>query len=202
MRFGFDLDEVVCDLTDSLLEMMYHSYGVNHTIDIFQGYNFYQNDYTGDEKLNKYIGDFLVKAVRDLGVLSRCSVDQRFAGLVSLLKAYGNEIHFITARQPEAESVTVDWLNRNDIPYDSLHIIGYGNNKGPKIKALALDYFIDDFTENVEAALEYDDNLKGKIFLVDKPWNRAYINSDVIRTYGPRNIIKHVMEVKNVEESR
>ena len=193
MKFGFDLDEVVCDLTDSLLEMLREDHGVDHSLDIFTGYNFYHNDYTGgDEERNKEIADDLVRAVRDIDVLANCKVDQRFARLVSFLHVYGYEIHFITARQEEAEEVTRDWLAKHKIPYSSLTVIGYGNNKGPKIKALGLNYFVDDFVENVDAALEYDDRLRGNTFIVDKPWNRDYINKDVIRVYDEHDIIEHV----------
>ena len=197
MKFGFDLDEVVCDLTDSLCNLMREAHDVDHTIEVFEGYNFYQNDYCGDDGVNEEIADMLVHAVRDLGILSNCKVDERFARLVSFLYAYGYEIHFITARQPEAEEVTRDWLDRHNIPYTSLTIIGYGNNKGPKIKALGLDYFIDDFTENIEAAIKYDENLKGRTFLVDKPWNRDYINSDVIRVKTEHDVIKALFNYYN-----
>jgi len=194
MKFGFDLDEVVCDLTASLLDLMYYSYGVDRTIDIFTGYNFYHNDYCGDNRVNEEIADMLVHAVRDLGVLSNCKPDQKFARLVSFLYAYGYEIHFITAREEAARGVTKDWLKRHKIPYTSLTIIGYGNNKGPKIKALGLDYFVDDFIENIEAALEYDEGLKGRTFIVDKPWNEDYRNKHVIRARNEKDIINHVIK--------
>jgi len=194
MKFGFDLDEVVCDLTASLLDLMYYSYGVDRTIDIFTGYNFYHNDYCGDNRVNEEIADMLVHAVRDLGVLSNCKPDQKFARLVSFLYAYGYEIHFITAREEAARGVTKDWLKRHKIPYTSLTIIGYGNNKGPKIKALGLDYFVDDFIENIEAALEYDGGLKGRTFIVDKPWNEDYRNKHVIRARNEKDIINHVIK--------
>jgi uncharacterized HAD superfamily protein len=194
MKFGFDLDEVVCDLTASLLDLMYVEYGVKHDLNIFSGYNFYDNDYTEDIEINADIAHMLVRAVRDLSVLSNCKPDQRFARLVSFLHTYGFEIHFITARQPEAEEVTRVWLDRHKIPYTSLTVIGYGNNKGPKIKALGLDYFVDDFIENIEAALGYDEKLKGRTFIVDKPWNEAYYNKHVIRARNEKDIINHIMD--------
>jgi len=194
MKFGFDLDEVVCDLTSSLLDMMENTFDVTHTIDIFAGYDFYYNDYCGDNNRNKEIADFLVDAVRDLGVLSGCKVDKRYARLAAFLHTKGYEIHFITARNDNAEGVTRDWLAKHRIPCDSLTVIGYGNEKGPVIKDLKLDYFVDDFIENIESALKHDKNLKGNTFIVDKPWNSDYINKDVIRARNDFDIIDHIIK--------
>lgn len=115
----------------------------------------------------------------------------------------GDDITFITSR-PSTATITAKrqselWL---------LHKFGGGKNhqfiptvivtseKGDAARLLELDAYIDDRWENcLDVACTEDENAKNigvKVYMVDRPWNRAY------QKYAPTNDIKVVSNVTDM----
>ena len=193
MRIGFDLDEVLCNIIDTLLDSIYHNFGLRFDIDVFQHYDFYSNSYTPDVELNTQIADKLVEMVDKKDKLY--DAPPPYKEMIDVLKSLhqeGHEVHIVTARHASCYDLTVSWLSKEDVPYDSLSLTGLRSCKGATLKALGLDYFIDDHTDNVESAIDADKNLHGKIFLVDKPWNRWYNDHRAVRIHKAKDIMDNI----------
>lgn len=92
-----------------------------------------------------------------------------------LYDAYHN-IHFVTARDPRMEKVSVEWLERNYIPMDSISLLGRTDKVG-KAMELRSDIFIEDSYDNTLqlAQAGFD------VLLVDCPYNRGCLPTNVTR---------------------
>lgn len=81
---------------------------------------------------------------------------------------------------------TVRWLRDNAIPYRSLAVIGYGEQKS-NYQALTL---VDDSIENVN---DWEMNMPGRAVLFDQPWNHS---SEIgLRAYNWADVVKFVREM-------
>lgn len=193
MRIGFDLDEVLCNITGFLLDSVNKEFGLNLDINAFQDYNFHKNNYTDSAKINKEIADRFVELVIDGDKLYKHSIPYTdMVNAVNILNKEGHEIHIVTARGEAVYDLTSKWLAKENISYTSLSLVGLNACKQNKIKDLCLDYFIDDHIDNIIAALTADEELHGSTFLVDKPWNVWYNDERVIRVYKSENILEHI----------
>ena len=89
----------------------------------------------------------------------------------------GATLDIVTGRPPAARDATQRWLDRNEIPYDEIHIVDkYGRFPGegallPRdLLAYGYDLIIEDSLEMTRFMLE---TTRAQGLLVDRPWNRA-----------------------------
>lgn len=64
-----------------------------------------------------------------------------------------HQLHYITARHPQMDRVTVEWLSRHDIPGHGLHLLG-SHHKVEKAHELGCQLFIEDRYENAQSIAE------------------------------------------------
>jgi len=195
MKLGFDIDEVVCDLTKYLSNYLNENYGLDWRVENWITYDLIKCDYSGcgDEKFNEEIaGDLLSKAY-DLNSLRKCPVVEGAARSLQLLKRGGHTLHFITTRELKKENITIDWLRANKIPFDSVHHVGHGGQKGFIGRALNLDFFLDDLEKNLNSMLIYKKRWKKGLALLDRPWNRnLYDGSKFIKLNNWNQVVRHL----------
>ena len=92
--------------------------------------------------------------------------------LIRLLKKDGHKIYFVSARtfdKLSTKAQTLTWLKEHDVPYDKL-VLGK-NVKGPTLKKLNVDIFIDDRADHCVSAEE------NGVFAIQKPayrWNERF----------------------------
>lgn len=193
MRFGFDVDEVICDVINPLLNKINTEFSSEYTIEIFEDYDFYKNVYTGNKDVDKLIADRFIEIIREGKILYGNSLPiLDMVSTIKTLKKAKHEVHFITARSLEFEELTKNWLLKNGLVFDSLNLVGNWKCKGDAIRGLKLDYFVDDHIDNIEMAICVDKNLRGRTFLMDKPWNRWYNNPDVVRIKSAKCFIDNL----------
>ncbi len=104
-----------------------------------------------------------------------------------LVKA-GFSIYIITARPLHLESMTLEWLKKNDLYYDKLYIVGESIKKPPIIKAHNIKAFIEDRFDVLKWTLDHCGPLDRGLYCVRYPWNSKFHND-------------HITKVAHVEEA-
>lgn len=103
----------------------------------------------------------------------------RFKARDTINKFYlSNNIFFVTARDKSLEMLTFSYLNRKNIKFNKLFVLGT-HHKVNKAKELKCDLFIEDNPYN---ALELS-NAGFKVLLMDAAYNREIANNNIIRVY-------------------
>ncbi|AGY75985.2 MULTISPECIES: 5' nucleotidase, NT5C type [Clostridium] len=87
-----------------------------------------------------------------------------------------NNIYFVTAREKCLEIITHKYLNKYEIPYDGVYVLG-STHKVDTAKSLNCDIFIEDSYEN---AIELSKS-NFKVLLVDTNYNRLPLNQNITR---------------------
>ena len=200
MNIGLDLDEVIVDISSQLVKLINKTYGTSHTMEVFQDYNFFVNDYLGTPEGNLDVANSLVKWVNDPEFIARLDPFPCAMDVVNSFIEEGHTVHFITARREHLHESTRQWLLDHDIPHNSLYVIGMDTCKGMIGKTLALDLYVDDYHENVIPMLK---KTKAKVFLVNRPWNKIYANKKVTRINKLGEIGRYVEEKeKTIQEGK
>ncbi|MFL0249153.1 5' nucleotidase, NT5C type [Clostridium neuense] len=89
-----------------------------------------------------------------------------------------NNVFFVTAREKSLEMLTFSYLNRKNIKFDRLFVLGT-HHKVKKAKELKCDVFIEDNPYNAEEL----SNAGFKVFLIDTTYNRKISHHNIIRVY-------------------
>lgn len=101
-----------------------------------------------------------------------------------------NNIYFVTARDKDLEMLTYSYLNKNNIPYDDVFVLGT-HYKVDMAKKLKCDIFIEDCYEN---ALQLSEN-GFKVLLIDTNYNRKPLNKNIIRVFNWNEIYEIIKEM-------
>lgn len=102
-----------------------------------------------------------------------------------------NNIYFVTARDKSLEMTTLLFLNKNNICFDNLFVLGT-HNKLKKAQELKCDVFLEDNLNNAN-------NLSKagyRVLLMDTPYNRKSMDKNVIRIY---NWLDANYAIRNIE---
>ena len=94
-----------------------------------------------------------------------------------------SNIYFVTARYKELEILTYNYLNRHNIPYDGVYLLG-SPHKVDIAEKLNCDVFIEDCYEN---ALQLSDS-GFKTLLIDTNYNRFPLNKNITRVFSWNDI--------------
>jgi uncharacterized protein len=90
------------------------------------------------------------------------------------------ELRFISARPNKYTEVTREWFERNNIPYDGLHLLG-GHDKRRYVTESGIHLFLEDRYEN---AVEISEDCRIPVILMDTPYNRKPVPDKVYRAYS------------------
>ena len=193
MRLGFDLDEVVVDLTAELEKYIDINYGIVWPADRFIHYGFRQCKFTDDELFNKRIADDLSNIANDPDFQYQAVPAEGAVDVLHKLKHTGHKIHLISSRPKQNQPLTFRWLRSKGIPFDSLDVIGHSEQKGLYGFKHDLDMYVDDLVKHLESMLLHKKRWRKGLLLFDKPWNRVPIDgSKFKRVDGWYDILRHV----------
>lgn len=96
-----------------------------------------------------------------------------------------HSIHFVTAREEKMREVSVEWLERHDMPMDTISLLG-SHYKVDKAKELKSDLFIEDnYANAIQLAQAGFD-----VLLIDCTYNRGPLPEQVIRVKNWAEILK------------
>lgn len=103
----------------------------------------------------------------------------RFKAKHIINKLYlSNNIFFVTARDKSLEMLTFSYLNKKNIKFDKLFVLGT-HHKVKEAEELKCDIFIEDNPYN---AVELS-NAGFKVLLMDTTYNKAIAHHNIIRVY-------------------
>lgn len=151
MYFGFDLDEVVVDLTKEIEEYLLVTYGIKWPVDCFVKYDFVDCEFSEDENDNLQIRTELISLVNNAEFQFTAEPVSGSREALQAIKKAGHKIYFITCRPKQNQPLTFRWLRQNGIPFDGLYVVGNTANKGRYAKSLRLDMYVDDLERHLES---------------------------------------------------
>lgn len=193
MKLGFDLDEVVVDLTTEIEKYLGLNYGIDWYKEYATNYDISDAVYHQDEVLNRKIIDDLKVAINDPEFQFNSEPVEGACEALNRLKRLGHKIHFISSRPKQNQSTTFKWLRKYDIPFDSVDVIGHSENKGLYGRKYDLDMYVDDLESHLLSMLAYKKRWRKGLILFDKPWNSAYHDgSKFVRLTDWQEILRHV----------
>jgi len=182
IKIGLDIDGVVADSFPVFRRELNRHYGKDIArIDSHDMARVYDVEW---EEINAFF---------DENVEYLFSEPKPMEGALETIKSWltaKHEIVYITARRKGfEEKVTLEWLDRNNIPYNKEKtFFSGGASKASAVREFKLDIFIDDFMFN---ALEVAE-LNVPVLLLDAPYNQGKLPQGVTRCYNWEEIRCHV----------
>lgn len=193
MRLGFDLDEVVVNLTAEFQKHLETTYGLEWSPDCFVYYDFVKCVFHHDEEFNARIVKDMIQVANDADFQFQAEPFDGARDVIQRLKRAGHKIYFITSRPKQNQPLTFRWLRQHDIPFDGLEVIGHSKPKGAFGRRLFLDMYVDDLHKHLESMWLYKKRWRKGLLLLDKPWNHDYIDgSKFKRVNNWQEILRHV----------
>lgn len=101
-----------------------------------------------------------------------------------------NNIYFVTARQKDLEILTYHYLNKHNIPYDDVFVLG-SPYKVDKANELQCDIFVEDCYENSIQLSQYG----LKVLLIDTNYNRKPLNENITRVFNWNEIYEIIQKM-------
>lgn len=193
MNLGFDLDEVVVDLVTEFNTHVGVNYGIEWTIEDFIEFDIAQCHFHHEPEVNGKIQKELLKLANDAEFQFQAQAFPDARRAIQQLKRSGHKIIFITSRPKQNQPLTFRWLRQNDIPFDTLEVIGHEEEKGFYGRRHHLDMFVDDCLPHLESMVKYKKRWRKGLLLLDKPWNSDYIDTNRYkRVKNWKEILRHV----------
>ncbi len=193
MRLGFDLDEVVVNLTSEFQVYLKETHGLDWPIDCFEVYDFEECVFVKDENKNQELIEEMLEVAHDYRLIDRALPCEGAPESIRAMKKAGHKIFFITSRKRKNTKKTVDWLRNHNIPFDSLDVIGSRAEKGFYGRRLKLDMYVDDLEDNLMSMYRYKNRWHKGLLLMDKPWNQGPIDTSKIkRVANWSEIMRHL----------
>ena len=177
MRLGFDLDEVVVDLTSEMENYIRDNYGIDWPKECFINYSFNKCRFHEDEELNNRIIEGMLVVANDSSFQSKAEPVEGSVEVLQKLKRVGHKIFFISSRPKQNQPKTFRWLRNYDVPFDGLVLMGHEHEKGFLGRKLDLDMYVDDLPKHLESMYRFKKNWRKSLLLLDKPWNITPIDS-------------------------
>lgn len=190
LNLGFDLDEVVVDLTSEIERYLKDTYNVYWPMERFTHHDMVDNIFHKDKIINKQIQEDLTRCVHTKELQFSAHPCNGAVGALNLFKKAGHTVHFITSRPKQNLRFTIDWLEKYNIPFDTLEVLGLIEEKGWYCKGL--DMFVDDCDKHLQSMYRFKKNWQKGLLLFDKPWNKAKTKFNRVKDW--KEISKHIME--------
>lgn len=171
LNLGFDLDEVVVNITDMIEDYLMEKYDIYWPAEYFKEYGLIDGTYHEDERINKTIQADLWEVANSPEFQFTAKPFDGAKEALSLLKKAGHKIFFITSRPKENNSLTIGWLEKYSIPFDGLNVIGHDEEKGIYGHKLNLDMFVDDLEKHLISMFRYKKKWRKGLLLFNRPWN-------------------------------
>ena len=106
---------------------------------------------------------------------------------LSSLREAGHKIFFITSRPKENKQLTIKWLEKHNITFDELNVIGHDEEKGVYGDKLDLDMFVDDLEKHLVSMFKHKKKWCKGLLLFSRPWNTENVRFN--RVNGWKEII-------------
>lgn len=193
MRLGFDLDEVVVNLTPEFENHLAVNYGIDWPKECFIHYDFTKCAFNYDKEVNAKIIEDMLEVANDPDFQFQAEPVEGAREVLQKFKRVGHKLYFITARPKQNQPATFKWLRQNDIPFDNLILAGHSEPKGVYGLKFKLDMYVDDLEKHLESMWAYKKRWRKGLILLDRPWNNTYYDgSRFIKLKNWKEILRHV----------
>lgn len=193
MRLGFDLDEVVVNLTRGFETHLELNYGIVWPEACFVYYDFVKCVFSQDADLDRRITEDMLVLANDPDFQSQAEPIEGAREALQKLKRVGHKIYFVTCRPKQNQPATFRWLRQNDIPFDGLKVIGHDGIKGRFGMYYHLDMFVDDLEKHLLSMWRYKKRWRKGLLLLTRPWNYKSIDASKFkRVENWQEILRHV----------
>ncbi|MHB1654259.1 MAG: 5' nucleotidase, NT5C type [Desulfitobacteriaceae bacterium] len=177
MRIGVDIDGVIADSYPAWLKELNRHYGKN--ISVLEDYDMHLVFDVAWDDMN----DFFVENVDHLLGIPQPVVGAK-EGIETLIQE-GHDIFYITARRPEEEAITLDWLRRYNIPYETVLFSGF-KSKVDLVQQWNMQAFIEDHLANAKDI----SGLGIPVFLLATSYNQGELSPQVTRCQNWSEILQ------------
>jgi len=193
MNLGFDLDEVIAQMSLMAINYANDALGTDYTIDVFKNFMFEDNLYFEDEEKQKAMIVLLTEAINKEECTSSILPYDGAVKNLQRLKRQGHDIYIITKRPKNLLDVTSNWLLSHKVPCDKL-VLTDNKCKGESAVRFELDMFVDDLEQNLYGMHKSKKRWPKGLLLMTRPWNRdSYIDgSKFIRVHNWDDILRQV----------
>ncbi len=190
MRIGIDIDDTIADTYE--VTFAYAQYYTIHDLgrsgeieNHVDNHHFYAKSmHNWNDEEDADFWDTYYEKIKDVKPFTLA------VETIKQLKEEGNEIILITARWQAKnfaiEQVTLEWLEKNHIPYDDVVIIRDGKAKVALEKKL--DLFIDDSFKNCQDVA----NVGIKTYLMQSRTNQGLEAENITRVYSWSDIYNRI----------
>lgn len=151
-----DVDGVLANHVDHVLPVLAREFAIRFTSKQIRTWDFPIGNTTFGEVLRN-------KQRTPQFILSTPLVDGAREAMQTLSERY--HIAVVTARPPESDKYTQEWLETNDIPYDTFANLREGTKH---LTSVPCNLLIDDYDVNIA---EFLGNTQGSAILFSQPWN-------------------------------
>ncbi|MFC5591018.1 hypothetical protein ACFPRA_19240 [Sporosarcina soli] len=172
IRFGIDIDGTVTCPT-SLLPHINEHFGCNLILDDIKEY-----DLTKAFPVDKQV--FWEWYTGAESHIYSTSPAQEYAKQILESWKTQFELYYISARGPQVQEATLNWFQREQIPYDHIELVG-SHDKIETAKKYGVHAFFEDKHDN---AVAINEELDIPVLLFDTPYNRDPIPKGVIRVFS------------------
>lgn len=193
MKLGFDIDEVVADLTSVMENYIRNNYGVEWPKECFLNYGFDKCRFDSNEELNNKITKDMLTLVDDANFQADAEPVSGAVEVLQKLKRSGHKVFLISSRPKQNQPKTFRWLRKYDIPFDELALVGHGVEKGALGRKFNLDMYVDALPKHLESMYKLKKTWRKSLLLFDRPWNTGPIDTFKFkRVYDWQEILRHV----------
>jgi uncharacterized HAD superfamily protein len=200
MKLGFDIDGITANMAKKLVEVMNEKYGLDYDETVFKDHAIHNNKYVDDPELNEEIATYIRnEVIENPEAIPTIETHKEAVLALRKLAKSGHTIHHITARPANQKVVTVDWLRDNNIPFDTVHVIGKGGpnrmkvSKGRLGRTLNLDFYMDDCSWHLDDMYRYKNRWRKGLGLFTRPWNEGEpLSYNTLRFDDWKSVIRHL----------
>lgn len=171
MRIAFDLDGVITDFNTEYIKRLNKHFNKNYSLGEPSSWNSYDQykDFTPDMQNEMFE---LISNEKDFWRLIKPLNKGNIHSIRDLISD-GNVVYFVTNRCPNPDYDSTLLQSNQWLLDHFIHSCGVilTKNKSEACKLLKLDYFLDDYTENVKNINNNSDTI---CYILDKKYNKEY----------------------------
>lgn len=175
MIIGVDIDNVIADTEKELRRVLFERRGLKLTREDITSYSL--DDVAGITRAD--LKD-IIALFNHGDIFSRLDVIEGARETLELLKVR-HRIELVTSRPATVEARTLDWLERNGIPFDDLIFA-----KESKVNGTPYELFLED-QENFAVELAEEGTY---VLLFDAPWNRHIEHENMTRVCSWQDVYR------------
>lgn len=188
LRIGFDVDEVLSKTVDGFLRFVEERFGFSISFSDFVNYDFNEMVFCEDPEKNSLIVSGFRELAKKPDFFLGLKPYEETVNLIADLKSQGHDISLVTNRPGSLSLATSLWLDGYKVFRDNLSLLGHDEEKGPVVKGLELDAFVDDYHKNLYSIREKHPECQ--LFLLNRPWNKKC--NDFCRISNCREMLLHL----------